>query len=77
MSNSAMENPNDTEQRLTDLEVKITFADDMLDQLNQTILRQQQQIDALMRQLAELRQQIPEGGGATFRNLRDELPPHY
>ena len=27
--------------------------------------------------LAQLRQQQPEAGGAVFRSLRDELPPHY
>ena len=39
--------------------------------------RQQQQIDRLERELAQLRQQQPEAGGAVFRSLRDELPPHY
>ena len=28
-------------------------------------------------ELAQLRQQQPEAGGAVFRSLRDELPPHY
>jgi SlyX protein len=31
----------------------------------------------LARTVAQLRQQVPEGGGATVRSLRDELPPHY
>jgi len=74
-----MEHLHDTEQRLIDLEVKASFAEDLLDQLNQTIYRQQQQIDALARELAQLRQQHnaqAEGAGER-RNLRDELPPHY
>ncbi|XAH25271.1 SlyX family protein [Xylophilus sp. GW821-FHT01B05] len=65
-----------TDQRLTDLEIKASFTEDLLDQLNLTIYRQQQQIDSLVLQVTQLRQQMPEGGGAT-RNLRDELPPHY
>jgi SlyX protein len=74
-----MENSPDTERRLTELEIKASFADDLLDQLNQTILLQQQQIDKLVRQIAELRQQAPADADATpgVRNLRDELPPHY
>jgi SlyX protein len=72
-----MDNPNSTEQRLTALEVKASFADDLLDQLNQTIFRQQQQIDLLTRELVELRKQLPAADGAGFRSLRDELPPHY
>jgi len=65
------------DQRLTDLEIKTGLADDMLDQLNQTIFRQQQQIDALARELSALRQQLPQDRNAGLQNLRDELPPHY
>ncbi|MDN3986135.1 SlyX family protein [Zwartia vadi] len=65
------------EQRLTDLEIKTGLADDMLDQLNQTIFRQQQQIDALARELSVLRQQLPQDRNVGTQNLRDELPPHY
>jgi SlyX protein len=69
--------PVDPEQRLIDLEIKLSLADDMLDQLNQALFRQQQQIDRLQREVAELRQQMPEGAGAGPRNPSDELPPHY
>jgi SlyX protein len=43
------------ERRLTALELKATYADDLLDELNQTIFRQQQQIESLARALATLR----------------------
>ncbi len=66
-----------TQERVEALEVKAAFTEDLLDQLNLTIYRQQQQIDELARTVAQLRQQVPEGGGATVRSLRDELPPHY
>lgn len=72
-----MEHPNDTEQRLTELEIKTSFNEDLLDQLNQTIFRQQQQIDQLVRAISRLQQQVPEDGAGEARNLRDELPPHY
>ena len=65
------------DRRLTDLEVKSAFAEDLLDQLNLQVARQQQQIDLLLRELAQLRQQMPEPGSGGFRSLRDELPPHY
>jgi len=65
-------------QRLTDLEIKASFTEELLDQLNDVVVRQQRQIDALLRDLADLRQQVPEDPGANpFRSLRDELPPHY
>jgi len=65
------------EQRLTDLEIKTGLADDMLDQLNQTIFRQQQMIDALAREVNTLRQQLPQDRNSGLQNLREELPPHY
>lgn len=71
-----MADHDNTAQRLTDLEVKASFAEDLVDQLEQIIVRQQQQIDMLIRQVAELRQ--PQAGGdGVGRNVRDELPPHY
>lgn len=72
-----MPQPDDIEQRLTNLEIKAGFSEDLLDQLNQIIIRQQQQIDLLLREVGQLRQQAPDDGAATFRSLRDELPPHY
>lgn len=75
-SNTAMEHLHDTEARLVNLEIKASFTEDLLDHLNQVVVRQQRQIDALLRELSQLRQQMPEGG-STVRNLRDELPPHY
>ena len=71
-----METPQHIEQRLTGLEVKASFAEDLLDQLNHTIFRQQQQIEQLARDVAELRQRIPQDAG-TPNGPRDELPPHY
>ncbi|WP_296445751.1 SlyX family protein [Rhodoferax sp. UBA5149] len=72
-----MENPPDTNKRLTDLEIKASFTEDLLDQLDQVIVRQQQQIDSLMREIAQLRQPAVDGGAGVSRNLRDELPPHF
>jgi len=72
-----MDSTADIDRRLTDLEVKASFTEDLVDHLNATIARQQQQLDALLREVMQLRQQQPAEGGAPFRSLRDELPPHY
>ncbi len=72
-----MEQAHNIEQRLTDLEIKASFTEDMVDQLNQIIVNQQLQIDLLIREVGHLRQQPSEGGSTPFRSLRDDLPPHY
>jgi SlyX protein len=72
-----MPHSNDTDNRLTNLEIKASYMDDLLDKLDQVIIRQQDQIDRLTRELAFLRQQTPEEGTPSQRSLRDELPPHY
>jgi SlyX protein len=66
------------DQRLTDLEIKASFTEDLVDHLNQIIIRQQQQLDALAREVRTLqRQSASDSGVPGFRSLRDELPPHY
>jgi SlyX protein len=67
-----------TDRRLTELEIKASFAEDLIDKLDQVIVRQQQQIDLLIREVTLLRQPSAEGGiTRTTTNARDELPPHY
>ncbi len=73
-----MDIPPPIENRLVDLEIKAGFTEDLLDQLNAQVYRQQQQIDVLIQELRQMRDRLPEsGGGAEMRNLRDEIPPHY
>ena len=76
-SNRHMNAPHDTDARLTELEIKASYAEDLLEQLNTTIYRQQQQIDLLLREVMGLRAQLPEGSQPMLRNVRDDLPPHY
>lgn len=65
------------DSRLTEVEVKLAFAEDLLDALNAALYRQQQQIDRLEREVRELREQFAAAAPAEPRSLRDEIPPHY
>lgn len=68
----------DTDQRLTELEIKASYADDLLDTLNAQVAKQQEQIDLLLREVSRLRQRGGDDGlSAGPRDPRDELPPHY
>lgn len=63
--------------RLTEVETKLAFAEDLLDTLNQTVVRQQGQIDSLQQQLRLLHQQLKDALPDDARTPRDEIPPHY
>lgn len=69
------------EDRLTELEIKINLTEDLVEELNRTVFRQQQQIDLLQAQLRLLHTHMQSTAGsadpAEPLSLRDEIPPHY
>lgn len=65
------------ERRLTELEIKSALADDAIDQLSQTVFRQHEQLEALAREVARLRELVSRLQADSPRSLRDDLPPHY
>ena len=67
----------DLESRLAEIEVKLSFSENLLDGLNHTIYRQQEEIAALQGALRELRRQVEQSAPAGPGDLRDEVPPHY
>ena len=66
-----------TEDRINNLEIKLSFTEDLIDQLNQTIYKQQQQIEFLYRELKSIKEQSSNGDGAGISSPKDEIPPHY
>ncbi len=68
----------DADSRLEEIESKLMLAEDLLDTLNRTVYRQQQQIDRLEHELRGVREQLQVSGIAAAPNsLQEELPPHY
>ncbi|CAI09579.1 conserved hypothetical protein [Aromatoleum aromaticum EbN1] len=66
------------DERLTKIETKIALSEDLLEELNLAVYRQQQQLDRLQQQVLELARQLAGGSPADRpRDLRDEIPPHY
>ncbi|GGY11179.1 SlyX family protein [Paludibacterium paludis] len=66
------------EDRIAELEVRIAFQDELLDALNQTVARQQREMDLLQQQMRLLYQHVKgmqaDGGTAPAGH---EIPPHY
>jgi SlyX protein len=62
--------------RIDALEVRLTFQDETIEMLNLTITAQWQQIDALTRQVAALRESLREAE-SNATGPANEPPPHY
>lgn len=65
------------EARLTEIEIKLTQMEDLVETLNLTVFRQQEQIAHLQQQHQFLSQQLQEMAQSNPREPGDELPPHY
>jgi SlyX protein len=65
------------EHRIAELEIKLAYAEDLLETLNTTVFRQQEQLDLLQEQLRSLHQQVQTAMPGEPSNPQDEVPPHY
>jgi SlyX protein len=65
------------EARITELEIKLGFTEDLVEHLNTQAARQQDLLALLQREVVRLSDQLQDNSPGGFRSLRDELPPHY
>jgi len=65
-----------TDDRITNLEIKLSFTEDLIEKLNETVYKQQQQIEFLYRELKAVKEQASSAGSGGS-SLKDEIPPHY
>ena len=59
--------------------IKLGLTEHLVDELNRTVFRQQEQLDLMQEQLRLLYKQMQasQAGPSEPRSLRDEIPPHY
>lgn len=69
--------PQPMDSRLTELEIKLAFTEDLLDGVNLTVYRQQERIERLEKDLRELRALLLASVPTEQRDLREDIPPHY
>lgn len=70
----------DREERLIDIEIKLTRQEDLLDSLNQLVYQQQKELDQLRALCAGMGRQILElqaRNEGIANSLPHEKPPHY
>jgi SlyX protein len=73
-----MSDAKDTEARLEALEVRVAYQDQVIEDLNQTVIDQWKKIDSLRRQLNELLDRVQEAeDNAAGPRALEPPPPHY
>jgi SlyX protein len=64
-------------EQITDLEIRLTYQESALQELNDVIVKQQDQIDALIVEVRRLRQQLASGSEFVRPQSEETPPPHY
>jgi SlyX protein len=63
---------------MAELEIKLSFSEDLVETLNTTVYRQQLQIEQLVLEIRAMREEKRnEEARAGQKNIRDDIPPHY
>ncbi len=67
---------NDLEDRLNNLEIKFSYQDELINELNLIVANQQSKIDKMEEMLKQIHEQSSEDGSQNT-SLENERPPHY
>ena len=66
------------ENRITDLEIRITHQEAAMEEMNTVLLAQHKLIESLRDELAHLQRQLRDMNASNIANAADETPPpHY
>jgi len=66
------------DERLTELETKISYQEHLLGELNDVVTRQQRQIDRLEKELKRVQTHLKAGSSSELARPDEETPPpHY
>jgi SlyX protein len=78
-TNAVVQSPEPmNEDRIIEIEIKLTRQEDLVESLNQVVYQQQKKIDKLEALCAELVQHLKnQTDSGSERSLDNERPPHY
>ncbi|MGB3624156.1 SlyX family protein [Ketobacter sp. MCCC 1A13808] len=66
-----------TDEKIIDIQTRLAFQDDTIQELNDVIYRQQQQIDKLEKTVHLLLGKVQDLMSSSSEEIIDEKPPHY
>lgn len=64
------------ESRIENLEIRLTFQDDLVRQLDEVVQAQNARIDQLMQEIHSLREQLAQNPGEEAP-MQEQVPPHW
>jgi SlyX protein len=67
----------EVDERFQTLESKVIHTEYTVDELNTVVTRQQDQIDALTREIKNIRTALAEGADQSIEAREEPPPPHY
>ena len=67
----------DEATRLDSLEIRVAYQDQVIEDLNATILKQWAELDRMARELARLTERVQQAEDASFDGAPEPPPPHY
>lgn len=66
------------EKRINELEIKVAYQEDTIQQLDRVVCKQQDQIDSLIKHFKQLSSNALEAESSTsLFSALDDIPPHY
>ena len=69
------------QEKIIELETKYSFQEDLLQELNKQVIRQQRLLDAVLDEVSRLKQQLADLSVSNDHNENqdraDDKPPHY
>jgi len=66
------------DERVTELEIRLTHYEETLELLNQAVIDQRNEIDVLQIQIEHLNKKLKSAQGSIIADEKDETPPpHY
>ncbi len=66
------------EARIAEVEIKLSYSEDLIETLNTTVYRQQLRLEQLVQEIRSMREEKRnEEARVVQRNIRDDIPPHY
>ena len=65
------------ETRLTELEIKVAYQENLIEELNKVLTSQQTDLVRMAQELKQLNEAIQSGAGTAKDAADDTPPPHY